>query len=166
MKGYLKTLLLSELNSEPCNGYCIMSKIESKTGKKPSSGSIYPILKELESNKLISSKTNKNSKYYSLTKKGEQYLNQKIKEKEKSIIKSLEVMHDVISNKDYKLIEKSTKKIFEKKIHLKNLDTFLEFKKEFHELIMSKDFDNKEQDFIKIIKSTTKKFRELKNETN
>jgi len=164
MEGYLKTLLLSELNETPCNGYCIMSRIKEKTGKKPSSGSIYPILKHLEENQLITSKKEKNSKFYSLTKKGDKYLKEKIKQKEKSIIDSLSIMKDIMSNQDYKLIEKSTKRLFQKKIHLKNFDVFLEFKKQFHDLIMDDNFEKKEEKFIKIIKETTQKFKKLKNE--
>ncbi len=66
------TLLL--LNEGPKHGYDIMVELEKKTGKKPSAGQIYPLLKGLKEKGLVTCKAtmvgNKPRKVYTLTKEG------------------------------------------------------------------------------------------------
>lgn len=71
MKGYLSYLILWTVSKGSMSGAEIARELERRRGKKPSPGTIYPALKELKANGLIS--LDKNRKY-SLTKKGEKEL--------------------------------------------------------------------------------------------
>jgi DNA-binding PadR family transcriptional regulator len=68
MKGFLSYLVLWLLKKEKMSGATIAKELEKRRGSKPSPGTIYPVLKELKENGLISSDDNKE---YRLTEKGE-----------------------------------------------------------------------------------------------
>ena len=74
IKGYLRLAVLSIIDSSASTGYKLIKDIEGMTGKKPSAGSIYPILNDLCSNGLISVKKIGRKKEYSITKKGKDEL--------------------------------------------------------------------------------------------
>jgi PadR family transcriptional regulator, regulatory protein PadR len=59
------------LKDHKMNGAQIARELEIRRGSKPSPGTIYPVLKELKEDGLISSDDNKD---YSLTEKGEEEL--------------------------------------------------------------------------------------------
>jgi PadR family transcriptional regulator, regulatory protein PadR len=71
MKGYLSYLILWILNKERMNGAQIGRELEKRRGTKPSPGTIYPALKELKNNGLITVDTNK---LYTITNNGEEEL--------------------------------------------------------------------------------------------
>ncbi|HID61092.1 MAG TPA: PadR family transcriptional regulator [Hadesarchaea archaeon] len=62
------------LNETPRHEYELMTKLKEKTGKKPSAGQIYPLLKNLKKKGLVVYKTTmvgkKKKKVYVLTRKG------------------------------------------------------------------------------------------------
>ena len=103
MKGYLKLLVLSRLKKNSMTGVDIMNMIESALGKKPSSGSVYPMLKNLTEKGYISFVENKNSKIYSINEIGESFVLDLIKEKEKGLITLARILNHVqgISEKNY-----------------------------------------------------------------
>ena len=68
MKGYLTFLILWTLKKSEMNGAEISREFEKRRGTKPSPGTIYPALKELRKNELI---TVDEAKTYALTEKGE-----------------------------------------------------------------------------------------------
>lgn len=68
MKGYLTYLILWILSKRTMNGAEIGRELEKRRGTKPSPGTIYPALKELRKNGLITVDENKN---YSLTPAGQ-----------------------------------------------------------------------------------------------
>jgi len=68
MKGYLSYLILWILNKESMNGAQIGRELEKRRGTKPSPGTIYPALKELKNNGLITVDTDK---LYTITNNGE-----------------------------------------------------------------------------------------------
>ena len=71
MKGYLTYLILWNLRKKNMNGAEITREFEKRRGTKPSPGTIYPALKELKNNGLITVDDNKT---YSLTSYGEKEL--------------------------------------------------------------------------------------------
>lgn len=71
MRGFLSYLILWLLKRHKMNGAQIAKELEKRRGSKPSPGTIYPVLKELKEDGLISSDDNKD---YSLTDKGEEEL--------------------------------------------------------------------------------------------
>ncbi|MCW7076246.1 MAG: PadR family transcriptional regulator [Candidatus Syntropharchaeales archaeon] len=73
--GFFKFHTLRLLNEKPMYGYEIIKEIERKTEKKPSQGSIYPILHELEKNGFVEAtwqveEKGPSRKYYNITDKG------------------------------------------------------------------------------------------------
>jgi len=66
------TLLL--LNEAPRHGYELMTELGEKTGKKPSAGQIYPLLRNLKKKGLVTCETtmigDKKKKVYALTREG------------------------------------------------------------------------------------------------
>jgi DNA-binding PadR family transcriptional regulator len=74
--GFLKLTLLKLISKGPSHGYALMNDIERFTEKdwKPSPGSIYPALQELESKGLIVSEKRGRQRVYSITEEGEMVL--------------------------------------------------------------------------------------------
>ena len=76
MKGHLCYMILRALKKEPLHGYAIIKCIETMTGDvwKPTSGSIYPMLAQMQHDSIICVKETKFSgrkrKVYRITKKG------------------------------------------------------------------------------------------------
>ncbi len=71
MKGFLEFSVLVMINKRNFSGQEIRCEIEKRRGCKPSPGTIYPVLKELQKKGLIEEvKNGKKEKKYSITKKG------------------------------------------------------------------------------------------------
>jgi formylmethanofuran dehydrogenase subunit E len=86
--GILKMLMLHIMKDGEASGYDIMKKVEAITGKKPSTGSIYPLLKKMEREGWISGREEDDKTYYSLTEVGKKHL-VLIKEAKLDFIKKL-----------------------------------------------------------------------------
>ncbi|VVB98814.1 Transcriptional regulator PadR-like family protein [uncultured archaeon] len=71
MKGFLTYLILWNLGKRSMTGAELAVELEKRKAAKPSPGTIYPALKELKKQGLISSDENK---AYTLTKKGKEEL--------------------------------------------------------------------------------------------
>ncbi len=85
LEGLLKLLILKELANKDACGYELINRIEEITSKKPSSGSIYPLLNDLNEKGFLEVKSIGGKKVYSLSEKGKEYLKE-LKEKEKELI--------------------------------------------------------------------------------
>ncbi|WP_440059381.1 PadR family transcriptional regulator [Thermogladius sp. 4427co] len=81
LRGMLGVIVLKTLSETPLHGYAIMSKIEEKYGFKPSPGALYPLLKKMVREGLVSVEEKRVGdrivKVYSLTDKGRAFLNEK-----------------------------------------------------------------------------------------
>lgn len=86
--GILKMIMLHIMKDGEASGYDIIKKVEAITGKKPSTGSIYPILKKMEREGWISGRAEDGKTYYSLTDIGQEHVAQ-IKEVKNEFIKKL-----------------------------------------------------------------------------
>ncbi|MGB8310884.1 MAG: PadR family transcriptional regulator [Halobacteriota archaeon] len=73
-RGTLKVAILMVLQEEPRHGYAIMKAIADAYGYAPSSGIVYPTLQLLEDQGCIAMREEDNKKVYSLTGKGQEYL--------------------------------------------------------------------------------------------
>lgn len=71
-RGDVRTAALLLLNEEPRNGYQIMQALEERSGGawRPSPGSVYPALQQLEDEGLIRSHESEGRKLYELTDQG------------------------------------------------------------------------------------------------
>lgn len=85
LKGLLKLLILRELENRDAYGYELINRIEEITSKKPSSGSVYPLLSDLSERGFLEVKIVGGKKIYTLSEKGRKYL-EELKEKEKDLI--------------------------------------------------------------------------------
>ncbi len=74
IRGLLKLLILTELDNNEATGYELIKRISSRITKKPSPGSVYPILKELASSGVLVCREEGSKKVYTLSKKGKELL--------------------------------------------------------------------------------------------
>ena len=70
-KGFLSFLVLWLVSRKSVTGAEIALELEKRKGKKPSPGTIYPVLKSMKERKLLSIDENKR---YTLTEKGKKSL--------------------------------------------------------------------------------------------
>jgi DNA-binding PadR family transcriptional regulator len=75
-RGDVRAAILSVLADEPRNGYQIIQEIGSRSGGawKPSPGSIYPTLQQLEDEGLVVPSDDNGRKAFRLTTEGEEYV--------------------------------------------------------------------------------------------
>lgn len=81
-KGMLKLWMLKVISEEAIDGYHIIKKVGELTGKKPSTGSVYPLLKTMQNAGWIKGHETGNKTTYEITEEG------------KDIIKKHEGMQD------------------------------------------------------------------------
>jgi len=67
VKAFLDIVVLAMLNGQPMHGYKIIADIHKEFGILLSPGSLYPLLRFLERNKLIESRSNKGKIVYKAT---------------------------------------------------------------------------------------------------
>ncbi|MEM3613044.1 MAG: PadR family transcriptional regulator [Candidatus Bathyarchaeia archaeon] len=98
VRGFSRVIILWLLSQKPMSGYSVTKELKKLTGWSFHSGVVYPLLYELEENKLIVGKWAKRGrrriKYYSVTKSGLIVLD-RIRELLKMPVK--EVLKDFIS---------------------------------------------------------------------
>ncbi len=70
MQGNLRMIILKALESTPCSGYDLMDRIAKQLGKKPSPGSMYPLLESLHKQGRIRKKVEGRKNVFSLTQQG------------------------------------------------------------------------------------------------
>jgi DNA-binding PadR family transcriptional regulator len=71
-KGLLKFFILKMLARQDMHGYAMMARIEEISGWKPSSGSMYPALAQLQKNRLITMNIHGMRSIYSITNNGKE----------------------------------------------------------------------------------------------
>lgn len=75
-RGDVRAAILVLLNEEPRNGYQLMQEIEERSDGnwRPSSGSIYPALSQLEDEGLVQPDDTEGGKHFTLTDEGSRYV--------------------------------------------------------------------------------------------
>ena len=86
--GLLKMLMLHIIKGGEVSGYDLIKKVEAITGEKPSTGSIYPLLKKMEREGWVLGRFEDGKTYYSLTETGKEHIAQ-IKEAKHEFIKKI-----------------------------------------------------------------------------
>ncbi len=91
MKGLLKLIVLKELERGEATGYDLMTRIGEKV-RRPSPGSLYPLLRELKEKGFLKMRVEGRRKVYSLSEKGREILRE-FKEREKEeILRKIEIL--------------------------------------------------------------------------
>jgi DNA-binding PadR family transcriptional regulator len=83
-RGDIRTAALLLLNEEPRNGYQIMQEVEERSDGvwRPSPGSVYPALQQLEDEGLIRSQELEGRKLFQLTDEGRAYVQERGEDKQ------------------------------------------------------------------------------------
>src|SRR6476469_10524228 len=81
-RGDIRTAALLLLAEEPRNGYQIMQEVQERSGDvwRPSPGSVYPALQQLEDEGLIRTEEHDGRKLYALTDAGRAFVDDRAKE--------------------------------------------------------------------------------------
>jgi len=71
IKNFMDILILAEINSNPMNGYDVISFIHKKYDVLSSAGTAYSLMYSLERDALLEATFDKQKRVYTLTEKGE-----------------------------------------------------------------------------------------------
>ena len=166
IKGYFKIICLKKLNEKEQIGYDLIKSLEDVFDKKPSAGSIYPLLNSFLTQGYATVRSEGRKKFYSITSKGKQTLNKVIQEKEQIIIKSAEILKSLGSLSEQKEIKSLNKLIDQMKLKsdllLKNIDLWADMKDVMIKLVIRDDY--KQKQVRKILQETTKKLKNISKE--
>jgi len=92
VRGILKLLILKEHEKADATGYELIQKISAKTSKKPSPGSVYPLLRELTEAGLLNVRVEGKKKIYSLSDRGREVLKETSEKEKEAIRRKIEVL--------------------------------------------------------------------------
>jgi DNA-binding PadR family transcriptional regulator len=93
--GLLKVFTLQELKNAEQTGYSLISRMQEVLGKRPSSGTIYPMLQSLVKKGVITFRQEQNRKYYSLTAQGKKTIDSLLQEKEKALRNAVDCLQTI-----------------------------------------------------------------------
>jgi formylmethanofuran dehydrogenase subunit E len=75
-KGLLKYFMLKLISERKHSGYELIKEIEEHSGSKPSTGTVYPLLKSMQKEGWIRGQAQDDKIYYEITKLGKEKLNE------------------------------------------------------------------------------------------
>jgi DNA-binding PadR family transcriptional regulator len=77
-RGDVRPAMLAMLRESPMHGYQLMTELEARTGGRwrPSAGSVYPTLQQLEDEGIVTSAEQDGRRVYTLTEKGRKVANE------------------------------------------------------------------------------------------
>lgn len=102
-RGFLKYYILKLLTEDSYSGYGLIKAIEEETGFwKPSTGSVYPLLEDLEADGLIEGETMDRGNSWGITEEGEKAYEEatEAKEKMRESIKQSMIVFSQIFNEE------------------------------------------------------------------
>jgi DNA-binding PadR family transcriptional regulator len=169
MKGFLKLVVLKEIENKDQTGYDLMSSVSNILGKKPSPGSIYPLLKELVGKGLITSKTQGRKIIYHLTMKGKIKLKE-LENERQTMIKTHIKISKILSCISGDLEEKEVKcqnivfgKLSKEKNNpiIKNFELVKNVRENFMTVLLSNDYIKYEKEIREILLESNRKLKKL-----
>jgi DNA-binding PadR family transcriptional regulator len=111
LKGLLKIAMLKIISENKATGYQIIKKVTELTGETPSTGSIYPLLKSMQTKAWIKGTTQNGKTIYEITPTGKEVLQSHASMKdyyEQKINGSLSLIKGTFDNKNLTLTDNST----------------------------------------------------------
>ena len=156
---------MDKLRNKSMSGYELTKEIYESTSWKPSFGSMYPLLKELLNQKLVSVKTTSRKKTYSLSKSGEKVLDDAIlAERNISEVmkKQFEAMQAICTAKDKNHMKNFIDEFKDGPTMFGNLNKeFDDFHRIMFKLYKNKKINTKEEEIKKILNESIIKLRKL-----
>ena len=168
IKGYFKILALRELSQKEQTGYDLIHSLETVFGKRPSAGSMYPLLNGFLKEGYVTVRQDGRKKIYAITAKGRNALAAVLREKEALMMKSTELLRLVASFTDKKELKSINKLIDHMKssseLLLTNIDLWASMKDVMLRLTSRKDYPQKQKRVRKILRETIEKLDRLSKE--
>ncbi|MFH1771026.1 MAG: PadR family transcriptional regulator [archaeon] len=169
MRGYLKTLTLKALEESPKTGYALIKVIHKHTGRKPSFGSIYPLLENLLKCGCVTVKEKDNKKTYSMTTQGKKELKDLLNKKNlmlESLEEGMKVFETMCDEKHLEAINvqrRALQMMKEGKINMEEgPHEMLELKSILIKMMVEGKIKSHEQEISKILKRTNSELKKLK----
>ncbi len=166
LKNQLKLIVLKKLDEKSLSGYDLIKEIYTSTGSwKPSFGSMYPLLKELHNNKLVTVKVVNRKKVYSITTLGKKILKEALIASQtviETMAKEFKMMENICSAHERKHLDVVIQKIHsDKAIFGTFTDEMDQFQRLMMNLITDKKLKSKEQEVKKILSETISKLKRI-----
>jgi len=157
IRGILKLLIMKELEKSSASGYDLIKRI-SNIVKKPSPGSMYPLLKELTNAGFLNVKVDGNRKLYSLSEKGKLVLEEASRREKEAILKKIEVLVSsgiITTDEAEKMLHfiNFKRELMMKLAELKNWREFV--------IALSKAIEKSKAEVESIIEDAIRKLREI-----
>ena len=150
-KGLLKYFMLKLISERKHSGYELIKEIEEHSGSKPSTGTVYPLLKSMKSQGWIKGIGQDDKMYYEITKSGKEKLNEYNSIKQEYITK----MHESVS-----IINET----FHQEGHLMYIEQMELVHRLIEEIIQLQDKRIKQERIDNIILHAIEQLKQIKNE--
>jgi DNA-binding PadR family transcriptional regulator len=163
MFGYLRIFVLRELVKGGMCGYDLMEGFKRFNGRRPSPGTIYPLLSDMKARGLISARRSGKKKIYGITPKGETLLTKLLNDRKNILQKAIPLLSTAYSKEELSKIMEHLKLVTTGKIGLQgDLDVVTSLRDEIFKFAASKSYPKRRQDFRKLIIETLEKVRRLR----
>jgi DNA-binding PadR family transcriptional regulator len=166
LKNQLKLIVLKKLDDKSLSGYDLIKEIYNSTGSwKPSFGSMYPLLKELHSNNLVTFKIINRKKVYSITSLGRKTLKETLAASQnviETMAKEFKMMENICSTHERKHLDTIIHKIHtDKTIFGGVTDEMDRFQRILMTLMTKGKFKVREKEIKKILNETINKLKKV-----
>jgi DNA-binding PadR family transcriptional regulator len=166
IKNQLRLIVLKKLDDKSLSGYDLIKEIYSSTGTwKPSFGSMYPLLKDLHSKKLLTFKMVNRKKVYSITVLGRKTLKEALAASQNTIqamAKEFKMMESICSSHDRKHLDIIIKKIHSDKAIFGGLTEEMDkFQRVLMHLITDEKLKSREKDIKKVMNQAIIKLKKI-----
>ncbi len=162
-QGYLRMLVIQQLQETPRSGYAIVKTIHEQTGWKPSYGSIYPLLEKLETEGAVTVHEEGRSKIYSLSAIGKERFHDEEARRKRALsgiheqLKVLASMGDEDAAQMADIIEQHLLKA----APMKELPELVAMRGELHRLMLAGAFQTKTKEIRAVAAKATLALKKL-----
>lgn len=168
MKGCLRLIVLKELLEGDKTGYLLITGLERCFGRRPSAGSVYPLMEGLHKDGLVKSMVSGRKKIYSITTKGKKAVIAILKEKEDFLLGQLELVRSFTAGKsceDLAAHMRLSDEIASKGDRiLRNIDIWSDLRSSIVDLIVSPGFERCEPQARRILSEAISRIDALKRD--
>lgn len=166
MEGFLRALVLKSVSDQERNGYALMKAIGECTGKKPSPGSIYPLLAALESEKLLASRAEGKGTAYSITTKGKKALKELALHKQQLMVQQLEFIAYLarITGKGDEWLKEALQREPSERFIAANLPAYAELQRQIAIIGTGKEADKDTERTKRVLEESVRRLKRISKE--